>query len=443
MKKQNKFLTLILVFLLASVSVCLFATGRKEAVEKVSLSFWNMPFVTQEVSPEYVTQWEADVKTALPDYDVDDFYGPGKYADQRDKFLVQAKSGKPDIIEGLLEDLAVYVQKGLVVPLDDYFNAWDEKDQFVESTLAPLTIGGKLYAIPYNTNARALVYRKDLFEKFGLEVPKTWRDLVLTAREITKRTNREVYGLFLCTQVGGPRAAQEVISWYYQVSGKKNMFDIVGDQKKFNGTVNQLEIVLTLYDECFKGEYPACDPDERGNGWPSEDPGYVAGRWAMAPMGPWLWGRRVESETARVNLEQNTAITALPVYSEGVPATYLEVKPIALNAYSKNKDAAWELIKYVTSRDKMGEWLADSGGIPARRDSLQLDVFTKSDIGWWIQGFANELPKSVAQAPINWGPVSEANLRAVNFVIYDEKTPREAAQWLYDKITDLLNRGEL
>ncbi|MCK5568708.1 MAG: extracellular solute-binding protein, partial [Spirochaetes bacterium] len=183
--------------------------------------------------------------------------------------------------------------------------------------------------------------------------------------------------------------------------------------------------------------------DERGNGWPSEDPGYVAGRWAMAPMGPWLWGRRVESETARVNLEQNTAITALPAYSEGVPATYLEVKPIALNAYSKNKDAAWELIKYITSRDKMGEWLADSGGIPARRDSLQMDVFTKSDIGWWIQGFANELPKSVAQAPINWGPVSEANLRAVNYVIYDEKTPREAAQWLYDKITDLLNRGEI
>jgi hypothetical protein len=28
--------------------------------EKVSLSFWNMPFVTQEVSPEYVLQWEKD-----------------------------------------------------------------------------------------------------------------------------------------------------------------------------------------------------------------------------------------------------------------------------------------------------------------------------------------------------------------------------------------------
>ena len=439
---RKKIVTIMLVIFFAGTAALLFA-GSETAKEKVSLSFWNMPFVTQEVSPQYVTKWEADVKVALPGYEVDNFYGPGKYADQRDKFLVQAKSGKPDVIEGLLEDLAVYVQKGLVEPLDAYFNAWEDKSQFVESTLAPLTINGKLYAIGYNTNARALVYRKDLFEKYGLNVPKTWEDFILTAREITRRTDKKVYGLFLCTQVGGPRAAQEFISWYYQVSGKKQMFDVSGGQKKFNGSVNQLEIVLTLYDEAFKGEYPACDPDERGNGWPSEDPGYVAGRWAMAPMGPWLWGRRTESDTAKVNLEQNTAITSLPYYSKGVPATYLEVKPIAMSAFSKHKDEAWELIKYICSRDKMGEWLADSGGIPARNDSLQLDVFTKSDIGWWIQGFANELPKSVAQAPINWGPVSEANLRAVNYVIYDEKSPRESAQWLYDKINDLLDRGEL
>jgi hypothetical protein len=91
----------------------------------------------------------------------------------------------------------------------------------------------------------------------------------------------------------------------------------------------------------------------------------------------------------------------------------------------------------------MAQWLADSGGIPARKDSMQMDVFTKSEIGWWIQGFANELPKSVAMVPVNWGPVSEANLRAVNYVIYNEKTPREAAQWLYDRIMELKKNNEL
>ena len=442
--KRRKIFTVAAALVVFSASFCLFAGSKKEVEkEKVSLSFWNMPFVTQEVSPRYVQEWERDVKTALPGYTVDDFYGPGKYSDQRDKFLVQAKSGTPDVIEGLLEDVAVYVEKGLIEPLDGYFEGWDESDQFVESTLEPLRIGGRLYGIPYNTNARALIYRRDLLQQYNLQVPRTWEDMVLTARKITELTNKKVHGMFVCTKVGGPRAAQEFISWYYQTSGGKNMFDVSGGQKKYNATVDQLEIVLTLYDELFKGKFPACDPNERGNGWESQDPGYVAGRWAMAPMGPWLWGRREESETARKNLEENSELTSLPVYSRGTPATYLEVKPIMMNAFSKNKEGAWELIKYITGREKMGNWLADSGGIPARKDSLNLDVFTGTKLGWWIQGFADELPKSVAQAPINWGPVSEANLRAVNYVIYGERSPRQAAEWLHNRVTELLSRGEL
>jgi ABC-type glycerol-3-phosphate transport system substrate-binding protein len=411
--------------------------------QQVKLTFWNMPFVTQEVSPSYVLKWEKDAKTTLPKYVIENYYGPGKYADQRDKFLVQAKSGKPDVIEGLLEDTAVYVEKGLIEPLDSYFDAWADKSQFVESTLNPLRINGKLWAIPYNTNARGLVYRKDILQQYNLKVPKTWNELITTARQITKASNKKIFGLFVCTLVGDPRAAQEFISWYFQVSGKKPLFDVTPTAKKLNGTPEQFEKILTLYGDLFKGDFPACDPNERGTGWPTEDPGYANGRWAMAPMGTWLWGRRSESTTAKDILENKTVIAPLPVAEGGIPATYLEVKPIMMNKFAKDKKAAWDLIKYICSKEKMGEWLADSGGIPARKDSLQMDVFTKSAIGWWIQGYANLLPQSVAQEPINWGPVSEANLKAVNYVIYGEKTPKEAGKWLYDKIMELLKAGEL
>ncbi len=420
--------------------------AEEPAAEAVSLTFWNMPFVTQEVSPEYVANWEADAVDTLPGVTVDNFYGPGKYKDQRDKFLLQAESGTPDVIEGLLEDTAAYVQQGSIVPLDEMFAEWADSSQFVESTLTPLTIDGHLYGIPYNTNARAMVYRKDIFEENGLEVPTTWTDFVETARQITELTDGETHGAYVVSEIGDPRGAQEFVSWYYQVSGGEHMFDVVDGEVQYNATVDELEKVLTLYDELFKTEdvdYPAVDPNVRGTGWPVEDPGYVAGDWAMAPMGPWLWGRRDESDIAKDILENKTGIAPLPVSEDGVPATYLEVKPIMLNAYSENPDQAWELIKYITSKEKMGEWLAESGGIPARSDSLEMDVFTESDIGWWLQGFANELPIAVAQAPINWGPVSEANMRAVNFVIYDEQTPAEAAQWLFDTVNELNANGEL
>jgi len=411
----------------------------------VDLSFWNMPFVTQEVSPEYVLQWQEAVKVALPNYTVDEFYGPGTYKDQRDKFLLQAESGKPDVIEGLLDDMAAYVQADLIEPLDERFAAWADSGEFVESTLAPLRINGQLYGIPYNTNARGMVYRTDIFDEYGLEVPTSWGDFVETARKITELTDGETHGAFVCSLIGDPRAAQEFMSWYFQVSGGKNMFTVTDTEITFDATVEQLEQVLTLYDELFDTSvpFPAVDPNVRGTGWPVEDPGYVAGDFAMVPMGPWLWGRRTESDVAMDILENKTAVTALPVAEGGVPATYLEVKPIMLNAYSENPDAAWQLIEFITSKEQMGKWLADSGGIPARADSMEMPEFTDSDIGQWLRGFAEQLPIAVALAPINWGPVHEANLRAVNQVIYDEQTPAEAAQALYDQITELLDTGQL
>jgi ABC-type glycerol-3-phosphate transport system substrate-binding protein len=104
------------------------------------------------------------------------------------------------------------------------FNAWADKDQFVPSTVKPLTVDGKVYGLPYNTNARVLLYRKDLFKEYGLEVPKTWADYLKVASAITEKSGKKVYGSYLCTKVLDPRAYQEFISWYFQVSKKEPVF---------------------------------------------------------------------------------------------------------------------------------------------------------------------------------------------------------------------------
>jgi ABC-type glycerol-3-phosphate transport system substrate-binding protein len=446
MRRRRMIVILIIAAALLSGGQMVFANGAKEASAAGgqtggTLTFWNMPFVTQEVSPDYVKQWLTNAKTALPNYKVSDFFGPGDYGKQRDKFLIQSSSGSPDVIEGLLEDVAVYVQKGDIEPLDSYFNGWSEKSQFVDATLKPLTIKGKLWGIPYNTNARGLVYRKDVLDKYNLSVPKTWSDLINVAQQITKDSNKQMYGLFLCTKVGDPRAPQEFISWYYQVSGGKNMFSVTDGQKTYNATVDQLDKILTLYSKVFVGDNPAADPAERGNGWPSEDPGYTSGKWAMAPEGPWLWGRRKGDPTAQKILD-NSVVTSLPIPDGGGPGTYLEVKAIMMNHYAKDKAGAWKLIKYITSKENMGNWMASSGGIPARKDSLELPVF-QGPLGKWIKMFAAILPEATAQAPINWGPVSEANMRAVNYVIYGQKSPHDAAQWLHDTVSGLLKSGQI
>jgi ABC-type glycerol-3-phosphate transport system substrate-binding protein len=424
------------------LSVALIAMLSTAAIAQ-ELTFWNMPFNTQEVSPEYVEWWEAEVQKALPDANVEQYYGPGTYDAQRKNYIVQAKTGKPDVIEGLVEDLSAYTKQDLILDLTERFAQWEDKDQFVPSTLDALSVGGKLYGLPYNTNARVLLYRKDLFEQFGLEVPKTWDEYVKTASIITEKTDKEVYGGYLCTQVGDPRAYQEFVSWFFQVSHKEPVFK-PGDDGKWvvNATPEQFAEVLKLYQDLIfaNPDNPAMDPNQRGNGWPEEDNGYVAGKWAMVPMGPWIWGHRGDNETARAILEEKTGIAALPIPEGGVLATYLEVKPIMVNKAAADVDAAWELAKFITSRDAMAGWAWDSGFIPPRTDVSGTDQFKNS---WWQQGFSAQLPNAVALSKVNWLPPQQSMLEAVNMVIYEKNSPEEAGQWLYDELVEQAEKGLL
>ena len=52
------------------------------------------------------------------------------------------------------------------------------------SIIESQTVNGKLVALPAFTDAPALYYRKDLLDKYGKSVPKTWAELTATAKEI-------------------------------------------------------------------------------------------------------------------------------------------------------------------------------------------------------------------------------------------------------------------
>jgi len=52
--------------------------------------------------------------------------------------------------------MIAYQKAGLITPIDDLFSQWPEKDKFIPSTIKALTINGKLYGVPYNTNVRVL-----------------------------------------------------------------------------------------------------------------------------------------------------------------------------------------------------------------------------------------------------------------------------------------------
>ena len=121
--------------------------------------------------------------------------------------------------------LREYVKANLVVDLTPYLDKDPAfKDRFVPASFGAATIDGKIYALPAENTAIAVVfYNKDLFAKYNLTPPKTWDDLlkvidVFKQHDIApfalanknKWTGSMYYG-YLVDRIGGPEAFSNAV----------------------------------------------------------------------------------------------------------------------------------------------------------------------------------------------------------------------------------------
>jgi multiple sugar transport system substrate-binding protein len=408
------------------------------------IELWFIPMSAEGPQKATLLEWaKEDLPKLLPEgITVSDNFGPPIYQDAQQKFIVQGRRGKPDVIEGVLEGMIAFHRAGLLAPLDEYLDKWPDKSQFIPSTLKALTIDGKIYGVPYNTNVRVLLYRKDLFAKHNLNPPKTWDEMLEAAATISAK-EEGVQGLGLTTKNGSVRTFQEFISWFFQVNGGENLFKYDEASKKWgmNTTPEKLAQVLKLYgDIFFKATPSAANPNTRGNDYQATDVDYYSGKSAMVPMGPWIYANRTTGDVAKKILEEQTGVAALPLPPGGIQATYLEVKPIMINANSKQKDAAWEVVKVLAGKDFVAMEDKLEGVNPPRKDVADLPDF-KDD--WWQQAFVAQLPTGVALAPVNWGLVVNDLTEALQKVIYKNSTPEEAANELYKKLEQRAANNQL
>ncbi len=107
----------------------------------------------------------------------------------RSKAGLELQADKTDIDVMLLDFLTLpkYIEAGYVEPLDTYFEGsttFDEGDfipTFIDSCKGE---DGKLYAVPLYQDCSILILRGDLFEKYGLDIPKTFDELMECAKVI-------------------------------------------------------------------------------------------------------------------------------------------------------------------------------------------------------------------------------------------------------------------
>lgn len=412
-----------------SVLVLMLSVSAASAQELV---FWNWPYDVEPMRSEFVPWVQENVKDHLPEgYELRDDYGPVTYDELRKLYILQARSGQPDVIEGLLENVVAYKRAGLIQPVTDLFAQWAESNQFMESAVDALTIDGELWGVPYVVNVRLLLVRESILEKHGLEVPTTWDELVEVAATISEK-EPGMHGFSFTSQMGESRVFQEFMGYYFQLN--KNMFVATEDGWKVVATPEQLEQVLKLYYDLV--ESGAVNANELGIGGAAQDQGYVEGKYAMVVAGPWMRGYGVDYPEVMAD----TKVVALPVAQGGSPAAFMEVKPLMLNAFTKHPEAAWELLKFLTSKEAIALENQIEGANPPRLDVAETEEF-KNDP--WQSAFVSQLHTGAVIDPINWELPIRDIIEAVQLVAYGELNPAEAASWLHDQLVMRAENGEI
>ena len=108
---------------------------------------------------------------------------------------LQAKSDRYDVLNMDIVSTAEFADAGWIIPLD---RRQFPLDQFLKPVVDTAMFGGKLYGVPYTSNAGLLYYRKDILDKEGKKPPRTWAQLRQLARTVAPEHGLEGYaGQFL------------------------------------------------------------------------------------------------------------------------------------------------------------------------------------------------------------------------------------------------------
>jgi multiple sugar transport system substrate-binding protein len=95
-----------------------------------------------------------------------------------------AGTGLPDVIMSEYTYAPQFMTSGTFQEI----NKWVPENLYLKYypkvTLKWTSMDGKIYGTPQDSGAATMVYRKDIFDKYGLTVPKTWADFEAVAKKL-------------------------------------------------------------------------------------------------------------------------------------------------------------------------------------------------------------------------------------------------------------------
>ncbi|EFW36788.1 ABC transporter, solute-binding protein [Treponema phagedenis F0421] len=356
--KQKIIHTVLLLFVVAIAFIgCSKAetAGEKEAGTLVYWSMWEATEPQGQVIQEAISQFTADTGIAV------DAQFKGRTGIREGLQPALDAGSNIDLFDEDIDRVNA-TWKAYLLDLEDFAkNANYEATANAGLIAACRKAGeGKLKSIPYQPNIFAIFYNKAIFDQAGVTaVPKTWEELDAACQKIKNAgfvpiTNDDAYITCLfgyhMSRINGYEKTEAIV--------KGNQWD----------DPSVAETAKAYADFAKKGYF---SPNIGANVWPAgQNQELAMGTAAMYLNGSWL-PNEVISMTGDDFEWGCFSYPAVANGHDGVEASNFGAQVFAINKNSKNAEAAFKLITYITKGRFDKELSARSLGIPA--DSTNTD----------------------------------------------------------------------
>ena len=277
---------------------------------------------------------------------------------------ISTKGGQFDIMTIGMYETPIWGANGWLVPLDGMSAEYDV-DDLLPAMRGGLSHDGTLYAAPFYGESSMIMYRTDLMEKAGLEMPEapTWQFIREAAAAMTDRDN-DINGICLRGKAGWGEGGA-----FITVTG--NSFGARWFDEEWKPQFDQPEwkAALTFFSELMSESGPA---GYATNGFNENLSLFQQGKCGM-------WIDATVAASFVTNPDDSTVADqvgfALAPNSEGIDkrANWLWAWALAIPAGTQKEDAAKQFIEWATSKDYI-ELVAENEGWanvpPGARTSL-------------------------------------------------------------------------
>jgi multiple sugar transport system substrate-binding protein len=356
----------------------------------------------------------------------------GATSELQRQYLSTVLNAKDSAIDLFLIDIvnpAQYASKGWIEPLDKYVGGPAAlRNDYLPVYQNANVIGGKVYAMPSQGDSMFMYYRKDLLTKHGIAEPKTWDELATAAKKVTAAEgNPNLQGL----SFQGAPIEGAVCTFLLPYWGQGKQFNDAAGKLTLDKTaaVNGLKMWLKMMDEGVSKKNIAEVTT------PVTVNEFKAGNVVFAINWGFAFDRFKDDADSKV--KGNVGVMPLPAMAGGKSATCMGGWQWAMNAYGKNKDAAGNLIKFLSSKEASG-FIAREGSILPVFQSVYSDAAVNRAVPWFKDALPVVLGAQSRPMVEDYGQVSDIIRTTTSAILARTKTPEAGVDEIAARVGRLM-----